>query len=89
MRWQPVKAIAVRQALVLRRSPHRLFDVTVWPLVDTLLFGSLAVFFQRGGGSAGRVVADGSAAEVAAVFGQGDLEEVFIHLAARRAEMAP
>ncbi|MDQ1713260.1 MAG: type transport system ATP-binding protein [Frankiaceae bacterium] len=34
--------------------------------------------------SAGRVVADGSAEEVAAVFGQGDLEEVFIHLAAAR-----
>jgi ABC-2 type transport system ATP-binding protein len=34
--------------------------------------------------SAGRIVADGSAAEVAAVFGQGDLEEVFIHLAAGR-----
>ncbi len=37
--------------------------------------------------SAGRIVADGSAAEVAAVFGQGDLEEVFIHLAASRTEV--
>jgi ABC-2 type transport system permease protein len=54
VRWQPVKAIAVRQALVLRRSPHRLFDVTIWPLVDTLLFGSLAVFFSRTGGSVGK-----------------------------------
>ncbi len=34
--------------------------------------------------SGGRIVADGSAAEVAAEFGQGDLEEVFIHLAAGR-----
>jgi ABC-2 type transport system ATP-binding protein len=34
--------------------------------------------------SAGRIVADGSAAEVAARFGQGDLEEVFIHLASER-----
>ena len=34
--------------------------------------------------SGGRIVADGSAAEVAAEFGQGDLEEVFIHLAAAR-----
>ena len=32
----------------------------------------------------GRIVADGTAAEVAAVFGRGDLEEVFIHLAAER-----
>jgi ABC-2 type transport system ATP-binding protein len=34
--------------------------------------------------SAGRVVADGPPAEVAATFGQGDLEEVFLHLAAER-----
>jgi ABC-2 type transport system permease protein len=40
--------------LVLYRSPHRLFDVTVWPVVDTLLFGSLAVFFARSGGAGGR-----------------------------------
>jgi ABC-2 type transport system permease protein len=53
MRWQPVKAMATRQAFVLRRSPHRLFDVTIWPIVDTLLFGSLAVFFSRAGGSGG------------------------------------
>lgn len=53
MRWQAVRAIGVRQALVLQRSPHRLFDVTIWPLVDTLLFGSLATFFAQAGGSAG------------------------------------
>ena len=33
--------------------------------------------------SAGRVVADGSPAAVAAHFGQSDLEEVFLHLASR------
>ncbi len=38
--------------------------------------------------SGGRIVADGSAAEVAAVFGRGDLEGVFIHLAAEREEAA-
>jgi len=48
-RWLRIKAVARRQAFVLRRSPHRLFDVTVWPLVDTLLFGSLAVYFAREG----------------------------------------
>ncbi len=48
-RWLRIKAVARRQALVLQRSPHRLFDVTVWPLVDTLLFGSLAVYFSREG----------------------------------------
>ena len=25
-------------------QPHRLFDVTIWPLVDVLLFGSIGVF---------------------------------------------
>ena len=54
MRWRPVKAIARRQALVLWRSPHRFFDITVWPIVDTLLFGSIAVFFADAGGSGGR-----------------------------------
>jgi ABC-2 type transport system ATP-binding protein len=34
----------------------------------------------------GKVVADGSPAEVAANFSQGDLEEVFLHLAERREE---
>lgn len=45
--WQRIRAIARRHAYVLKRSPHRLFDVTVWPLVDVLLFGSLGVFVSR------------------------------------------
>jgi ABC-2 type transport system permease protein len=52
--WQRIRAIARRHAYVLKRSPHRLFDVTVWPLVDVLLFGSLGVFVSRHG-SAGSV----------------------------------
>ena len=39
-----MRAIARRHAYVLVRSPHRLFDVTLWPLVDVVLFGSLATF---------------------------------------------
>ena len=39
-----MRAVARRHAYVLVRSPHRLFDVTLWPLVDVLLFGSLAAF---------------------------------------------
>jgi ABC-2 type transport system permease protein len=39
-----MRAIARRHAYVLIRSPHRLFDVTLWPLVDVVLFGSLAAF---------------------------------------------
>ncbi len=53
MRWHSVLAIAKRQALVLQRSPHRLFDITIWPVVDSLLFGSIAVFFARTGDSNG------------------------------------
>jgi ABC-2 type transport system permease protein len=57
--WRAVRtrlrAIARRHAYVVLRSPHRLFDLTVWPLVDAVLFGSLAVFFQQaGGGSVAR-----------------------------------
>ena len=48
--WLRMWAIARRHAYVLLRSPHRLFDVTVWPIVDTVLFGSLGVFFARQGG---------------------------------------
>jgi len=45
-----VRAVARRHAYVLWRSPHRLFDVTVWPLVDTVLFGSIGIYFARQGG---------------------------------------
>ncbi|HTF60259.1 MAG TPA: ABC transporter permease [Actinomycetes bacterium] len=48
--WLRVWAVARRHAYVLARSPHRLFDVTVWPIVDTVLFGSLGVFFVTQGG---------------------------------------
>ncbi|HEX6677257.1 MAG TPA: ABC transporter permease [Actinomycetes bacterium] len=51
-----IKAIARRHAYVLWRSPHRLFDVTIWPLVDAVLFGSIAVFFARQGGGGGRSI---------------------------------
>jgi ABC-2 type transport system permease protein len=54
-----IRAVARRHAYVLWRSPHRLFDVTVWPLVDTVLFGSIAVFFARQGGSQGSAPAVG------------------------------
>ena len=46
-----VRAVARRHAYVLLRSPHRLFDITIWPLVDVLLFGSLAVFVSDKDGS--------------------------------------
>jgi ABC-2 type transport system permease protein len=39
-----VWAIARRHYYVLMRSPHRWFDVFIWPVVDVLLWGSLGVF---------------------------------------------
>jgi ABC-2 type transport system permease protein len=48
--WLRMWAVARRHAYVLYRSPHRLFDVTVWPLVDAVLFGSLGVYFASQGG---------------------------------------
>ena len=50
MRWLRIKAIAKRHAYVLRRSPHRLYDITIWPVVDVLLFGSLGVFLSEAEG---------------------------------------
>src|SRR5438552_6068048 len=47
--WLRMRAIARRHAYVLVRSPHRLFDVSLWPLVDVLLFGSLAAFVGTSG----------------------------------------
>jgi ABC-2 type transport system permease protein len=42
--WIRIRAVARRHAYVLLRSPHRMFDVTLWPLVDVVLFGALAQF---------------------------------------------
>jgi ABC-2 type transport system permease protein len=52
--WMRIKAIARRHRYVMLRSPHRLFDVTIWPLVDVLLFGSIGAFVatQPGAGAA-------------------------------------
>ena len=53
--WLRIRAIARRHWYVVRRSPHRLFDVTVWPIVDVLLYGSIGTFFaQAEGGTLGR-----------------------------------
>jgi ABC-2 type transport system permease protein len=55
--WLRMRAVARRHAYVLVRSPHRLFDVTLWPVVDVLLFGSLAAFVGGGDASAGQQAA--------------------------------
>jgi ABC-2 type transport system permease protein len=41
-----VAAIAKRHWWVLKRSPHRSFDIILWPVVDTVTFGSLAIAYQ-------------------------------------------
>src|SRR4051794_16669465 len=46
--WLRIRAVARRHYYVLLRAPHRLFDVTIWPLVDVLLFGSIAAFVSAG-----------------------------------------
>ena len=51
MAWLRVRAVAGRHYLVMIRSPHRLFDVTVWPLVDVLLFGSIGAFVSQAEGA--------------------------------------
>ncbi|HWW53470.1 MAG TPA: ABC transporter permease [Acidimicrobiales bacterium] len=50
-----VRAVARRHAYVLQRAPQRWFDVVFWPVVDSILFGSLGVYFSRqtGSGKAG------------------------------------
>lgn len=48
--WLRIRTIARRHAYALRRSPHRIFDVTIWPLVDVLLFGSIGAFVAGSGG---------------------------------------
>jgi ABC-2 type transport system permease protein len=52
-----ILAIARRHALVLQRSPHRLFDVILWPVVDTVLFGSIGVYAASKASGAGGQVA--------------------------------
>ena len=42
--WMRVRSISRRHYYVMLRSPHRLFDVTIWPLVDVVLFGSIGAF---------------------------------------------
>jgi ABC-2 type transport system permease protein len=42
--WLRIRSMARRHYFVMIRSPHRLFDVTIWPLVDVLLFGSIGAF---------------------------------------------
>ena len=49
---QRVGAMIRRQAYVQKRSWHRWFDVVIWPVVDTVIWGSIGIFVDQQGGSA-------------------------------------
>jgi ABC-2 type transport system permease protein len=51
MNFHRVRVVVRRHLYVLKRSPHRFFDVTVWPLLDVLLFGSLGAYVAQQDGS--------------------------------------
>jgi ABC-2 type transport system permease protein len=50
--WRRVGAIFRREAYVQRRGWHRWFDVLVWPVVDTVIWGSIGLFVDQQGGAA-------------------------------------
>ena len=52
--WLRIRTVARRHAFVLQRNPQRWFDVVVWPVVDSILFGAIGVYFGslKGGASA-------------------------------------
>jgi len=46
-----IGAVIRRQVYVTRRAPQRWFDVLVWPMVDTIIWGSIGKFVQQQGGA--------------------------------------
>ena len=46
-----VGAVIRRQVYVTIRAPQRWFDVLVWPMVDTVIWGSIGKFVQQQGGA--------------------------------------
>ena len=51
MNIRRVRAIVKRQLFVQKRAPHRWFDMVVWPIVDTVLWGSIGLFVDQQGGA--------------------------------------
>jgi ABC-2 type transport system permease protein len=46
-----VRAMVRRQAYVQLRAPQRWFDLVVWPMVDTVIWGSIGLFVSQQGGA--------------------------------------
>ena len=44
MSWRRIRTVVRRHLHVMWRSPHRFFDISVWPLLDVLLWGTLGTF---------------------------------------------
>ncbi|MGH9185139.1 MAG: hypothetical protein ACRD0U_04880 [Acidimicrobiales bacterium] len=42
-----IRTVVRRHFKVLWRSPHRWFDLTVWPLVDVIVWGALGAFVAQ------------------------------------------
>jgi ABC-2 type transport system permease protein len=51
-RRQRIWAVVRRHAYVQKRGWHRWFDVAVWPVVDTVIWGSIGIFVDQQGGAA-------------------------------------
>ena len=47
-----IGAVIRRQVYVTWRAPQRWFDIIVWPMVDTVIWGSIGRFVQQQGGAA-------------------------------------
>lgn len=51
MDWARVRAVVRRHVYVQKRATHRWFDVVLWPLVDTVIWGSIGAFVDDQGGA--------------------------------------
>jgi ABC-2 type transport system permease protein len=49
--WLRIRTVVQRHFYVLWRSPHRWFDIVVWPLVDVLVWGALGAFVSQENGT--------------------------------------
>lgn len=47
-----VRAVVERQFYVHLRAAHRWFDVAIWPVVDTVIWGSIGLYVEQQGGAA-------------------------------------
>lgn len=47
-----VRAVVDRQLYVQRRAPQRWFDIAIWPVVDTVIWGSIGLYVEQQGGAA-------------------------------------